>query len=367
MTRTSRVPRTSAPVRAVLVTTVTTLAAGLLASACTGSATPQTAASPAAPATSAPAAPSSSSSSSSPAPKPTPKAPAVNPFTGRGPVPKTPTIAVKIDDTGPGRPQVGIDKADIVYIEEAEGGLTRLAAIFGTNKPTVGYVRSTRPSDPDLLLQYGKIIEAYSGGAHDSLPRVHRSGILSWSNDAGAAYYRRVSRAASSYINLVLDLNQIAKHVHGRPVPKDIGLRWSATVPAATAGPGTDVRTMVGGTPVEFRWSSKLKQYVRYIDGVAQHAADGRPVATPNVIVQVCKIVAHPQDRDVLGNPSQFTFTVGTGKVSVFRNGKRYDGTWTRKNLADGTHLRLSNGTTITLSPGGAWFALVRPTARTTG
>ena len=81
-------------------------------------------------------------------------------------------IAVKIDDTAPGRPQVGIDKADIVYIEEVEGGLTRLAAVFGTNKPAVGYVRSTRPSDPDLLLQYGKITEAYSGGARDSLPRV---------------------------------------------------------------------------------------------------------------------------------------------------------------------------------------------------
>ena len=43
----------------------------------------------------------------------------VNPFTGIGPVPKTPTIAVKIDDTAPGRPQLGIDKADIVYIEQA--------------------------------------------------------------------------------------------------------------------------------------------------------------------------------------------------------------------------------------------------------
>ena len=109
---------------------------------------------------------------------------AVNPFTGIGPVPKPPTIAVKIDDTPPGRPQVGIDQADIVYIEAVEGGLTRLAAIFGTHKPkAVGYVRSTRPSDPDLLLQYGKITEAASGGGHDSLPLLHRSGITGWIND----------------------------------------------------------------------------------------------------------------------------------------------------------------------------------------
>ena len=94
---------------------------------------------------------------------------------------------MKIDDTAPGRPQVGIDKADVVYIEAVEAGYTRLAAIFGTNKPTVGYVRSTRPSDPDLLLQYGKITEAYSGGQRVSLSLRKKAGLTGWSNDAGAA------------------------------------------------------------------------------------------------------------------------------------------------------------------------------------
>ena len=80
-------------------------------------------------------------------------------------------LAVKIDDTAPGRPQVGIDQADIVYIEEVEGGLTRLARdLRHATSRVVGYVRSTRPSDPELLLQFGQITAASSGGAHDSLP-----------------------------------------------------------------------------------------------------------------------------------------------------------------------------------------------------
>jgi Protein of unknown function (DUF3048) N-terminal domain/Protein of unknown function (DUF3048) C-terminal domain len=349
----TRLPRTP---RAVLGTG---LALALLASACTGSKSGSQPSSTAA----APSTPTSSGSSSAAAPKK--PAPKVNPLTGIGPVPKTPTIAVKIDDTAPGRPQLNIDRADIVYIEEVEGGLTRLAAVFGTNKPTVGYVRSTRPSDPDLLLQYGKITEAYSGGAHDSLPRVHRSGITSWSNDAGARFYQRVSRAASSYINLTLNLKQVAAHVK-TPRPRDIGLRWSAVAPGK-GSKGTDVHTTVGGTAVEFRWANKLKRYVRYIDGVPQRAADGKYISTPNVVVQVCRVVAHPQDTDVLGNPSQFTFTVGKGKVSVFRNGQRFDGTWARPHLDSGTTLRLPNGKPLTLSPGGAWFALVRKTAHTTG
>lgn len=343
--------------RSTRLTVATVLVGGLLVAGCSGS-------KKAAPTTSPPvSAPSSAAGSSTPPPPPKP--PAVNPFTGLRGVPNNPTIAVKIDDTAPGRPQVGIDQADIVYIEEAEGGLSRLAAIFATHAPTaVGYVRSTRPSDPDLLLQYGKITEAYSGGAHDSLPRVRASGITSWSNDAGAPYYSRVSRYQSSYINLVLNVQEVARHVK-TPLPKDIGLRWSTALPAA-GHPGTDVRTMVGSTPVEFKWDAQIKKYVRYIDGVPQRAADGRLIATPNVIVQACTIVAHPQDTDVNGNPSQFTITVGTGGVIVFRNGHSFYGTWSRPNLVSGTTLRLVNGSPLTLSPGGAWFALVRKSARTT-
>jgi hypothetical protein len=305
--------------------------------------------------------PPTTSSTPPPAPKPAPK----NPFTGLGPVPKHPTIAVKIDDTAPGRPQLNIDKADIVYIEAVEGGLTRLAAIFGTNMPRVGYVRSTRPSDPDLLLQFGKITEAYSGGAHDSLPRVHRSGITSWSMDAGAPYYYRSPHPGDhGYINVVLDLKKVAQKVN-TPRPRSIDWTFASKLTGVPTSRGTRLRTEVTGsyshgTPVEFRYSTRLHKYVRYIDGVAQRAADGKLVAATNVIVQRCKIVAHPQDTDVMGNPSQFTFTVGGGKVSVFRQGKRIEGEWSRKKLDQGTTFKTFTGKQIPLAPGNTWVVLIR-------
>ncbi|MCW2495379.1 DUF3048 C-terminal domain-containing protein [Jatrophihabitans sp.] len=318
-------------------------------------------------ATPTPSVPSTSTTVASPTPTKTVKpAPKVNPYTGIGAVPKTPTIAVKVDDTAPGRPQRGIDLADVVYIEAVEGGLTRLAAIYGTNKPVVGYVRSTRPSDPDLLLQYGKITEAYSGGAHDSLPRVKASGITSWSNDAGAPYYSRVNRSESTYINLVLDLAKVAAKTKSA-LPKSNGWTFRSSLAGLTTSVGTDVRTRVtgsyaytSGTAVEFRWSTTLRKYVRYINGVAQHAADGKLVTATNVIVQSCKVVSHPADTDVNGNPSQFTTTTGTGAVSVFRGGKRINGTWSRPKLNNGTKLKTSAGGVLPLQPGNTWVVLVR-------
>ncbi|HEU5268231.1 MAG TPA: DUF3048 C-terminal domain-containing protein [Jatrophihabitans sp.] len=304
-------------------------------------------------------------SSPTPTPKPKPKPPAPrNPYTDIGGVPTNPVVAVKIDDTAAGRPQRGIDLADVVYIEAVEGGLTRLAAIYATHLPTVGYVRSTRPSDPDLLLQYGKITEAYSGGAHDSLPRVHRSGITSWSNDAGAAFYARAPHYGDhGYINLVLNLSKVA-HTTKTTRPRSIGWTFTATYAGLPVTTGTSLRTVVrgsnaAGTPVEFRYDARLRKYVRYIDGVRQRAADGQPVAATNVIVQQCRVVAHPADSDVLGNPSQFTYTVGRGAVSVFRQGKRINGTWTRPYLTSGTTLRTAAGKPLPLAPGNTWVVLV--------
>jgi hypothetical protein len=305
-------------------------------------------------------APTTSASTTPPPPKPAPK----NPFTGIGGVPASPVISVKIDDTEPGRPQVGVNQADIVYIEAVEGGLTRLAAIFGTHKPTkVGYVRSTRPSDPDLLLQFGKITAAYSGGAHDALPLMHKSGIKSWSNDDGAPFYFRSPHPNDhGYINLALNLAKVAKTTHTTP-PRSIDWTFSASDAGLPALKGTDVRTVVrgsnaGGTAVQFRWDPHRHKYVRYIDGQRQVDAAGRPVTATNVIVQFCRVVSHPQDTDVNGNPSQFTYTTGHGAVSVFRHGKRINGTWSRAKTSEGTTLRMANHKPLPLVPGNTWVVL---------
>ena len=63
-------------------------------------------------------------------------------------------LVVKFDNTPNAQPHSGLRKADVVYVEEVECGLTRLAAVFSTDLPkTVGPVRSARISDIDLLAQ----------------------------------------------------------------------------------------------------------------------------------------------------------------------------------------------------------------------
>ena len=50
--------------------------------------------------------------------------------------PDGPVYAVKIDNTAKAHPQRGLTKADVVYIEQVEGGVTRLAAVYSSTYPT---------------------------------------------------------------------------------------------------------------------------------------------------------------------------------------------------------------------------------------
>jgi DUF3048 family protein len=301
-------------------------------------------------------------STTSAAPKPKPHA--VDPLTGVGRPSRNGVVAVKIDDTASGRPQVNIDKADIVYIEQVEGGLTRLLAVYNSQLPTVEAVRSTRASDPELVAQYGPIAYVASGGAPNPLQVLDRSNLKTSINDRGGPGFARDGNRPVPY-NLSANLALAAKTLKA-PRAKSIGFKWSALTTFSSTPKAPSVQTVVGGTPVRFDWNAQLRRYVRSIDGVSQHTASGKPIATPNVIVQFCNVTVYPQDVDVIGNPSQFTHTTGSGRVVVFRNGHRVEGRWSRPSLRSGTTLKTRLGRPLPLAPGGAWVVLVANTASLT-
>src|SRR5665811_2343689 len=159
------------------------------------------------------------------APAPTPTVEAVNPLTGVGAPPAGPVIAVKVDDTAAGRPSLGLEKADVIYIEEVEGGLTRMVAVFASAKPNVRAVRSVRASDSELLGQYGRIIVVASGGGGSSLPTLDRSGLHSSINDRGGVGFSR-DRSRPAPYNVVSNLAQVSAAIKGDGV-RNVGFTLS--------------------------------------------------------------------------------------------------------------------------------------------
>ncbi|HEY6749032.1 MAG TPA: DUF3048 domain-containing protein, partial [Mycobacteriales bacterium] len=262
-----------------------TLVAVALVAACSGDPAPA----PGPPATTPSPTPSATPS---PAPKPAPKPqPVVNPLTGLPGVPRHPVLAVKIDDTASGRPQIGLEAADLVYVEQVESGATRLMAVFASRLPgVVGPVRSVRNSDPELLAAYGHPALAYSGGARAPVATLRRSRVA----DAGAqrfgASYRRLGSRSAPY-NLVVNLSRLATAVHGISAPRDIGLRWSHADPRVDGARRVGaVSVTVGRIRLDWRWDAGSRRWqLHNRDGSLRRTASGAVVSTPNLVVPFSK------------------------------------------------------------------------------
>jgi hypothetical protein len=311
---------------------------------------------PAAPVSSPPT--TSLAQPSMPPPRPpAPKPPAVNPLTGRPGVPRGPVLAVKIDNTAPGRPQIGLDAADVVYVEQVEGGATRLVAVFASRYPgQVGPVRSVRNGDPELLSAYGPAGLVFSGGAGRPLATLHRSALRDLS---GAGGYARLGGSRHAPYNLVNGLSRLAGRLPRIARVRNVGFGWSDADPRlAGARHALRMSAVVGRVTVSFGFNPRNHRWVQTIGGSHLRTAAGAEVSTPNVVVQFCRVTVDRTDVDVLGSPSAYTHTVGSGPVIVFRDGRAISGTWVRAKAGAPTRYLDRAGAEITLRPGGAWVLL---------
>lgn len=288
-----------------------------------------------------------------------PKPSATNPLTGESGRPSGPVLGVKIDDTDPGRPQVGLGAADLVYVESAEGGLTRLIAIYASHRPdAAGPVRSVRTSDPEVLAPFGPMALAFSGGATAVLDTFRGSPLVDASIDAHSDAYRRDSGRRAPY-NLMVDVGKLSGQVDKAAGVRDIGLHWAADNKGMGSAPKVSRFSVnVGSTPVAFAWDASTSMWVRQQGGKAETGADGKPIATRNVIVQFCQVTPDLTDVDQAGNPAAFTHAIGSGRAVLFRDGRMVDGNWHRDKAADKTRYTDRSGAQMALRPGGAWVVL---------
>ena len=305
------------------------------------------------------AAPTSPSPSVSPSPTQTPD---VCPFTG---APATGSqkvhrvpLAVKIDNIDLARPQSGIDKADVVFEELVEGGLTRLMAVFQCDSATnLGPIRSARTSDADLLALLHGSVFGYSGANPAAIPpiRAHGDTVLIANDDLPQYFHRSSSRPAPH--NVYSDTETILK----------AGLARRKNLPAATplfvygdlsasATPASNVAMAWPQASASWRWSGA--SWLRTQNGTPDKLTNGARVKAENVIVMQIRI-GSTGIRDVAGNASPLNITVGTGRVWVFRDGKVVTGTWRRASI--GARLRFFDaaGAPITLHPGRTWVELL--------
>jgi hypothetical protein len=284
-----------------------------------------------------------------PTPKPT-STPKPTDFLTGGKVSGNEVIAVKVENIAAARPQVGLRFADIVFAEEVEGGQTRLIAVYHTRFPSrLGPVRSARSTDVQLLPLFGKPGLVYSGANSNVQGKIDRASIVPIERST-----RDRSRIAPH--NVFVDLDRIAGSVRTGKAT-DIGWNFAADDPRwDSAARSTDPRGKVGNDTFGFNYTGG-RYVVKWRGQPYQDGVSGRLTTADNVVMM--SVHNHGDgNRDVVGSPSVMSDTVGKGKVTIYRDGRKRGGTWTRKSTSGDLTFTDAAGNDIALKPGKTWVLL---------
>lgn len=274
-----------------------------------------------------------------------------------------PVVIAKVDDVVEARPQFNLNSADLVVVEQVEGGLTRLFAVFQSKSPQlIGPIRSARITDVDLVPAFGLPGFAYSGSAARLVPflqtaKMQRIGAP----QGGDGYFRITDRAAPH--------NYLAELATLRTRIPDIA---SADV-ANIRGWTIQKKPVVTGTPVAevaVRWPAAKKTYLW--DGLRwQMRASGAPLMTQldlsghlepvtaaNVVIMHAVLQPSPFS-DKRGAATPYPQTIGSGDGYVLTQGTLIPATWVRETAAQLPRWLDVQGNEIPLTRGRIWWLIV--------
>lgn len=279
-----------------------------------------------------------------------------------GAPPDRPALVVKLDNAPLGRPQAGLNQADVVYEEMVEGGITRLFTVFhSTDAPAVGAVRSARSTDIGLAAPLNRPLFSYSGTNAAFQRSLNSAPLVDVGIDARPGAYRRERGRPAPY-NLFTSTGELwAATPEGLGPPAPLFLYRPPGQPVAGGQPAAGARVVyrrIVTTDVEWRFEGGT--WVRAQNGTAHVDAAGQRVTAANVIVQITPYVDTPF-VDQSGEPVPEAELLGEGEAWVLMDGRAVVGRWRKTAPEARTEYLTADGQPLLLTPGRTWVELAPP------
>ena len=269
------------------------------------------------------------------------------------------SIAAKIDNHPDARPQVGLERTDLLFEELVEGGLTRYVAVWQSDIPELlGPVRSIRPMDPNIISPLGGIV-AYSGGQQRFVNLMRNTPVynaIHGQADTASTFFRTPTKKAPH--NVLVKARELLAQ-HGDIVAPAQQFAYSLDVPSATA-----TKDGVPTAALDYRFSNLISGawtydasklvFLRSQSGKADLDSNGAQLTATNVVVVRVSV---SNDMNV-----PRTEMIGGGEAWVSTGGGTVHASWAKGSATDPIRLVDDQGVTIRLAPGNTWIELV-PTA----
>ena len=274
-------------------------------------------------------------------------------------------VLVMIDNQEDAWPQSGVDKADLVFEIIAEGGITRLMALFHTEEAAViGPVRSARYYFVQLAAGLD-LPYAHVGGSTDGISMIGQLNIKDINEISNSAKYfwqdpaRR--RPHSTYTSTENLLEAVVNKKFAYKVP-DLPPYGTEFTGEALTGKRVGLTYATGryGYKVEWFWQEDTAEpagsgrYYRYINGKAHMMADGTPLVADTIFVLAAK--SGHRNTDPI---TSYVEIIGSGEALCIVDNQIIRGTWKKESPGDPLLILDGNGQPMTRKIGKTWIQVV--------
>jgi hypothetical protein len=295
-------------------------------------------------------------------------------------------LGVMIENHTEARPQSGLSGADVIYEAVAEGGITRfLAEFYCQDAGQVGPVRSARTYFVDFVSELTKYpLYAHVGGANqpgpaDALGQISDYGWEGY-NDLNQfsigfpVFWRDYTRQGHtvatehtmySTVDKLWDYaktNRKLTNVDANGDSWDVNFvpySFKDDAPSRTAQT-IDVQFWASQPDyfVTWKYDPKTNTYLRFNAGKAHIDRDtNKQLAAKNIVV--LSMVEENAADGYVDNDHLLYKDLGTGKATIFMDGKKTVGTWEKDSRTDRTIIKDSNGDPIKFDRGLIWFQVL--------
>jgi DUF3048 family protein len=267
-----------------------------------------------------------------------------------------PSLAVKIDNHEEARPQLALNRTDLVFEELVEGGLTRYMAVWHSDIPDeVGPVRSIRPMDPDIATPFGGII-AYSGGQEQFVEMMMATPLVNLVFDYDeTGLFERADERPGPHDVILASAEAVSRNASLAPPPVQFtyGSADPLSAPAFAAVPTSSVDLVFSDARFpSWQWDAAASAWLRSQEGAPDFEASGERVRATNVVTLRVAI------DDSYGEVPR-TVMVSSGEAWVSVAGRTAHGSWSKDATGSPIKLTADDGSQLRLGPGNTWVELV--------
>lgn len=309
-----------------------------------------------------------------PEPEPEPYVPAgTNPLTGLPIEPEEMNrrpVAVMLNNIKKAQPQIGISQADVIYEVPAEGGITRMLAVYQSLEGVeiLGSIRSTRPYYIELALGHDALL-VHAGGSQEAYTDLRKWKVDNMDGVRGAEdakiFWRDPDRRRNNGYehSLVTSGEKIQAYLEQSGFALEHPKTYHYLQAFAEDG------TPAGGEPAEqvlvrfsnyktgtFDYDPVSKTYLASQYGGAHvDGSTGEQVRTVNLLVLETKMAV----LDAEGRLRVKTTGDGTG--TYFCGGRAVPITWSRNDREAPFSYKLEDGRPLVLGQGNSYVCLFSP------